>query len=239
MSFTHIENMIDTHIQEFKDFFLTHGEQTMATQDPVVQPEASVARRTPTQQRSRERMERILAVASGLIEQHGSDQVKMSAVAEKAGISIGSLYQYFPDKRSIIRTLAERYAAESRKCIEEALVGVRDLQGLLTAYSSLVDRYYAIFLSEPVMRDIWSGMQADKQLVALELAQSKASGALLAAAMRRVHPRADAKKIASSAFLIWQLGEATMRLAISHNRTEGARLVEAFKRMTLRAIQEP
>jgi len=211
----------------------------MTRRDAAAQPEIPAARREPAQQRSRERMERILSVAATLIERSGSDQLKMSAVAEEAGISIGSLYQYFPDKRAIVRTLAERHAATSRRCIEEALGGVNDLESLTTAYAALVDQYYAIFLAEPVMRDIWSGMQADKQLVALELAESKANGALLAAAMRRVHPRADARKIATTAFLVWQLGEATMRLAIAHNRAEGSRLVEAFKRMTLRALEEP
>ena len=92
---------------------------------------------------------------------------------------------------------------------------MRDLEELRAAYAGLVDQYYAIFLAEPVMRDIWSGMQADKQLMAMELAESRACGALLAAAMRRVHPAADPEKIAASAFLVWQLGEATMRLAIS------------------------
>lgn len=200
---------------------------------------ASVARRLPAQQRSRERLERILAAASSLISQKGSDTVKMNEVADLAGISIGSLYQYFPDKRAIIRTLAERYSAASRKCIEDALVGVRDLDGLLAAYASLVDQYYQIFLAEPVMRDIWSGMQADKQLMALEAAENRASAALLATAMRRVHPHADRKRIAASAFLIWQLGEDTMRLAICQNRREGALLVDVFKRMTLRALSQP
>ncbi|WP_092864979.1 hypothetical protein [Hyphomicrobium facile] len=89
------------------------------------------------------------------------------------------------------------------------------------------------------MRDIWSGTQADKQLMALELAESRACGALLASAMLRVHPDADPKQIASSAFLIWQLGEATMRLAISLNRTEGDAIVDAFKRITLRELLLP
>ncbi len=89
------------------------------------------------------------------------------------------------------------------------------------------------------MRDIWSGMQADKQLMALELAESRACGAMLAAAMRRVHPNADPKSIGATAFLVWQLGEATMRLAISLGRAEGDALVEAFKRMVLRQISEP
>jgi AcrR family transcriptional regulator len=202
-------------------------------------PEAGLShQRSLAQQRSRDRLERILSAASKLIAEKGSDHVKMSEVAESAEISIGSLYQYFPDKRAIIRTLAERYAAASRKCIEQALAGVRDLKGLREAFASLVDQYYAIFLAEPVMRDIWSGMQADKELMAIELSESRASGALLDAVMRRVHPGADPEKTAASAFLVWQLGEATMRLAISLPRHEGDAIVEAYKRMTLREIVE-
>jgi AcrR family transcriptional regulator len=199
-------------------------------------PDALLPRRTPAQQRSRERLDRILAVARDLIAAKGSDQVKMSEIAEHAGISIGSLYQYFPEKAAIIRALAERYSAESRKCIAAALSGVRDRASLRAAYEGLLDQYYALFLAEPVMRDIWSGMQADKQLMTLELAESRACGALLAAAIRRVHPDADPEKTAAAAFLIWQLGEAAMRLAISLSRREGNAVIAAFKRMTVREI---
>lgn len=202
------------------------------TEQSVPEP----TRRNPTQQRSRERQERILAVATQLIATKGSDQVKMSEIAERSEISIGSLYQYFPDKSSVIRTLAERYNAESRRCIEEALAAVEDEQGLRSAYSELLDQYYEIVLATPAMRDIWSGMQADKQLLELELEESRVAGALLADAMLRVNPGIDAQQVADAAFLIWQLGEATMRLAISCAPEEGRRLVEAFKRMSLREI---
>jgi AcrR family transcriptional regulator len=207
-------------------------------QDQIAEPleVAASTRRAPAQRRSRERLERILSVASALIAEKGSDLMRMSEVAELAEISIGSLYQYFPDKSAIIRTLAERYNAASRKCIEDALAGVRDADGLRAAFSSLLDQYYQIFLAEPVMRDIWSGMQADKHLTAIELAESRASGALLARAMTRVHRDADPEKTAASAFLIWQLGEATMRLAISLGRNEGDAVVDAFKRMILREL---
>lgn len=196
-------------------------------------------RRTPTQQRSRERLERILSAAVEAIAARGSDQMTMSEVARLAGISIGSLYQYFPDKSAIIRALAERYNAENRRCIAEALASVHDRPSLESAYLGLLDQYYEIVLAEPAMRDIWSGMQADKQLVALELAESRIAGGLLADAMRRVHPDADPAKVATAAFLIWQLGESTMRLALSHDRAEGGALVEAFKRMSLREVMAP
>jgi AcrR family transcriptional regulator len=202
-------------------------------------PPAAGARRQPTQQRSQERLDRILAAARELIAASGSDRVKMSEIAALAGISIGSLYQYCPDKSAVILTLAQRYNAESHRCIADALAPVSDLESLHVAYDSLVDQYYELLLAEPVMRDIWSGMQADKQLTALELEESRACGALLAAAMQRASPGADAEKIASSAFLIWQLGEATMRLAMALAREEGEALVAIYKRMSWREMSEP
>jgi len=200
---------------------------------------ASAPRRNPTQRRSRERLERIHAVASQLIAERGSDQMKMSEVAERAEISIGSLYQYFPDKSAIIRSLAETYHTENRACIEKALSGVKTRDQLRDAYCGLIDEYYEMFLAEPVMRDIWAGTQADKHLAARELEESRVCGAMLEAAMRRVHPQADAKRIATIAFMVWQLGEAAMRLAISVGRAEGDAIVDAYKEMTLREITEP
>jgi AcrR family transcriptional regulator len=201
-------------------------------------PLPASTRRAPAQQRSRDRLERILSVASSLIAEGGSDLMKMSEVADQAEISIGSLYQYFPDKSAIIGRLAERYHAASRRCIEEALAEVRDLEGLRKAFAGLVDQYYRIFLAEPAMRDVWSGMQADK-LMAIEQGDRPEDGALLAEARAPVHPRAPREKIAATSLLVWQLGEATMRLAISVGRREGDALVEAFKRMTLHALSQP
>jgi hypothetical protein len=119
------------------------------------------------------------------------------------------------------------------------LARVRDQAGLDAAFSGLVDQYHTMFLKSPVRRDIVSGMRVDKELMAIELAESKACGALLAAAIRRARPKADAKKVGALAFLIWQLGEETMRLALSHKRAEGALLVEAYKQMSLAAMAKP
>jgi AcrR family transcriptional regulator len=198
----------------------------------------AASRRQPTQQRSRERLKRILEVAQNLIAEKGSEHVKMSEIADLAEISIGSLYQYFPDKRAIVRSLAQAYGAQSRACVREALESVRNQKELLKAFSDLVDVYYSIVIEKPVMRDISSAMRSDKELMNIELAESKACGALLAAAIRRVKPNADAKRVGPLAFLIWQLGEETMRLAIAHKRVEGALLVDAYKQMSLRAIED-
>ena len=201
-------------------------------------PEHEVAapRRAPSQQRSRERVERMLAAASALIAEQGSDAMRMGEVAERAGVSIGSLYQFFPDKRAIVWALAERRSAESQACIAAALKDVGDAEGLSQAFSELVDIYYRLFLAEPVMRDIWSGTQADKALRELELADSRANAEFLVAVLKRLRPDADPVALETTALLIWQMGEAVMRLAISVDREEGDRLVAAYKRMALREL---
>lgn len=197
----------------------------------------TMPRRAPTQQRSRERVERILEVASALIATTGSDAMRMSEVAENAGISIGSLYQYFPDKGAILRMLAERYNAQGRECIEAELADVRDMAGLRVAFGRLIDIYYGLFLAEPVIRDIWFGTQADKGLRDVELESGRLNGALLSAVLKRLRPEAEEVELDRSAFLIMSLGESTMRLAISVEREEGDALVENYKRMVLREME--
>ena len=193
-------------------------------------------RRSPSQQRSRERVERMLAAASALIAEQGSDAMRMGEVAERAGVSIGSLYQFFPDKRAIVWALAERYTAESQACISAALKDVGDVEGFKGAFSELVDIYYQLFLAEPVIRDVWSGTQADKALRELELADSRANAEFLVAVLKRLRPAADPVELETTAFLVWQMGEAAVRLAISVDREEGDRLVEAYKAMALREL---
>lgn len=208
----------------------------------VAASEAPSARKSPIQERSKARVERILEVAGELIVRGGSDQLRMSEVAASAGISIGSLYQYFPEKAALIRMLAERINLQSRDCIREGLKDVIDLASLESSFAALVDTYYAIVREQPVMRDIWSGMQADRQLLALQVAESRACGQMLADAIFKVHRvrgRADTKRVEQAAFLIWEMGEATIRLAIAVDPAEGAALVTAYKRMALREITDP
>ena len=222
-----LRKVINPHIisvkQKCEDYSL------MAETPELVVP----ARRTPQQQRSRERVERILNAAKGLIERSGSDAMKMGELAVEAEISIGSLYQYFPDKAAVIGALAERYNEEGRACIRDGLVGVDDASGFRRAFGELIDIYYGLFLAEPVMRDIWSGTQADKSLRGIDLADSHENGALVGAVLQRIHPGADRAELLSRATLVMYLGTATMRLAISVDRAEGDAYVANYKRMAL------
>lgn len=66
-------------------------------------------RRQPKQARSQERVHHILDVAEQLFIELGYNQTTTRAIASRAEVPVGSLYQFFPDKEAIVKALANRY----------------------------------------------------------------------------------------------------------------------------------
>lgn len=190
-------------------------------------------RRVPTQARGRERVALILTKAEALIAEHGTDGLRMSDLAKAAEISIGSLYQYFPDKGAVIHALAERYHAMDIACIADGLSVATSPEDLRAAFADLMDLYYKLFREEPVMRAVWAGTQTDPNLMALELDASRANARVLAEALRRTGATAPKATVDAAAFMIMHLGEAAVRRAIDVPLKEGTRMMEVYKRMAL------
>jgi len=78
-------------------------------------------RRTPRQERSRLTVEAILEAAGLLLVDKGLAGASTNAIAKKAGVSIGSLYQYFPNKESIFLALLESHHEEMQPIRTKAL----------------------------------------------------------------------------------------------------------------------
>lgn len=80
-----------------------------------------LAAREPRQERARYKVELILEAALRLLDSGGMPALTTNAVAQTAGVSIGTLYQYFPNKEAILDALAERRMAEMSAGIVAAL----------------------------------------------------------------------------------------------------------------------
>jgi AcrR family transcriptional regulator len=193
----------------------------------------TTAPRTPVQQRSRERRERILDIAQSLIQERGSDVLRMSEVSEKAGTSIGSLYQYFPDKTALIAGLAERFNTVGRTCTANALATVKVDADLAPALRRITDEFYAMYLEEPVMRDIWAATQVDRTLQTLDEADGMAHTAMLEDVLARLRPQSDPAKRQTVALLTMQLLASTVRLTITLDHQQAQAILESFKRWFL------
>lgn len=78
-------------------------------------------RKQPKQSRSQETVDIILKASTHIIEQFGLENMSTNKIAEKAGVSIGSLYQYFPNKEAIMAKLMDKYTERQLKLVEKAL----------------------------------------------------------------------------------------------------------------------
>lgn len=63
-------------------------------------------RKVPQQERSRMMVSIIVEAAAQVLERRGENGFNTNAIAERAGISIGSLYQYFPNKHAIVAAMS-------------------------------------------------------------------------------------------------------------------------------------
>ncbi|MGJ7042401.1 AcrR family transcriptional regulator [Shinella sp. BE166] len=88
-----------------------------------VRPRIST-RKEPKQSRSNELVSAILTAAVQVLVEEGAQRFTTARVAEKAGVSIGSLYQYFPNKASILFRLQSDEWRGSTEMLREILTGI-------------------------------------------------------------------------------------------------------------------
>jgi AcrR family transcriptional regulator len=84
-------------------------------------PSPRSARRSPKQARSRETIHLIFEATTQILLREGPAKLNTNHLAARAGISVGTLYQYFPNKRSILVAMARRELDSTIAAIESAI----------------------------------------------------------------------------------------------------------------------
>jgi AcrR family transcriptional regulator len=84
------------------------------------------ARRIPTQQRAQVTVEAMLDAAIKLLKRGGASSITTNRIAETAGVSIGSVYQYFPNKRAIFIALHQRHIVQVDSMIRQCMTKAAD-----------------------------------------------------------------------------------------------------------------
>ncbi|MGH7125597.1 MAG: TetR/AcrR family transcriptional regulator [Stellaceae bacterium] len=69
-------------------------------------------RKEPRQARAQATLEAVLSAAAQVLVEEGFERATTNRIAEVAGVSVGSLYQYFPNKEAIVNALVERHEGE-------------------------------------------------------------------------------------------------------------------------------
>ncbi|WP_435006580.1 TetR family transcriptional regulator [Tundrisphaera lichenicola] len=194
-------------------------------------------RREPQQLRGLRRIEQILDAADSLFVEIGFDAATTNAIAVRAETSIGSLYQFFPNKDAILKALAERHLAKMR-AVNTALLSPEVAampfpQGLHLAIDTLAD-YHA---ANPGFRLLFCGAMTTGQLArsADDLHEEVAQGA--AGVLRTSLPGLEPNQAKLVAKVVVETVRAMMGLAATCDPSLRPEVLDQAKTLLVRYLQ--
>ena len=128
----------------------------------------SSSRRKPSQDRSKERMEKILAATEACILEVGAANLKISDIAAASGMANASVYQYFSNREEIIQALLERYLDYFHEQNTQLLSSVDSVEAFLVYLEDVVYGYHDYVKSNATYRAIWMDSQGWAELRAID-----------------------------------------------------------------------
>lgn len=116
-------------------------------------------RREPVQARARERTRQILDATGRLLEEVGLDDLTTILIAKEIGVSVGSLYHYFPNKHAILYAMGEQWLAGMTAALEELGQGELEEMSLEAFTGELLERLLAVYREQrgllPLVQAMW------------------------------------------------------------------------------------
>lgn len=218
------------------------------------------ARRVPRQQRSREKLERILDATDALLARDGAASVTTTRIAEQAGVAVGSVYAYFADKEAIAEAIALRHWQRFAGLVaataeaEEAGAGERGVSatrpggddadaahaGGSDPLGAVFDALAAGFRGEPAFRALWYSELRTERVREATRPVRDAVGASLTRVLAVHWPAAAPQQLATAARMIVLVGDGVLREAFRIDPggdpellREGRTMLQAYAEQTL------
>ncbi|MER5943428.1 MULTISPECIES: TetR/AcrR family transcriptional regulator [unclassified Streptomyces] len=188
------------------------------------------------QARGERRIAQLLEAAATVFSTTGYTAASTNAIAREAGVSPGTLYQFFPNKEAIAIELGDRLMHEMREMYGEALAPVDPATPLDEAVTAAVDRFIAFNCAHPVFFALMHGPDIPGRM-------AEEHDALHATLLSRIEglllsflPDADPAVLARTAHMCLGLYKAGLELVLAHEGAERDAYVQELKNALIRYL---
>jgi AcrR family transcriptional regulator len=160
----------------------------------------AAVRKQPQQPRAEVTYEAMLEATARVLDQSGVEGLTTNRVAEVAGVSIGSLYQYFPNKQALIAALLDRYMAAIASAVGTTIAAYHDapveeiLRGIARAISTVYHDQHPVHRHLSALGDAVGLADRRKDAIAGML--------VMVEAYLRAHPELDVRAPQTAAFVV-------------------------------------
>jgi AcrR family transcriptional regulator len=197
-------------------------------------------RKLPRQERSHEMVERILGTARQLSREIGFRGVSTAQIAQHAGLSVGSIYQYFPNKEAIMVELTRRWLAQFQPIVEHARARPRPRtwRALEATLAELFDRADRLYREAPDMLAVLELMAASPELRGVEETHDRAIIASFSRWLREINPELPEAAATRLGELILAVGHVCLKASAAGPPARGRLIREDLKAM-MQALLRP
>jgi AcrR family transcriptional regulator len=192
-------------------------------------------RRTPTQDRASRQVERILDAACAEVVERGYDAASTSSIAKRAEIAVGSIYRYFPDKRTLVQAIERRNQRRYTETVRERLAVVEDWR---QAVDVTLDTFREMHRTDPGFRAVVLSGLGDPDLEATPGEFDDQHAGEFAELLSQRFGARDSREFRMTVTLTIAMGEALAHLADRLPAGE-AEYVLSRGRPTLHRLLEP
>ena len=202
-------------------------------------------RRVPVQGRSLARVQRMLDACAELVDELGYEALTTTLLAERAGVAIGSVYQFFPDKRAIVQALALRNL-EAYLARLDARSGQVEYAHWWDVVDAAIDEYIAMHREVPGFRTLHFGDVVDVHLLDAERDNNTIIAEQLAGLLVNHFGAAAGERLDFALAIAVEAGDALIKLAFRRDPdgdeavlTEAKALIREYLHRHVNTIARP
>lgn len=188
----------------------------------------------PTQARSREKVDRLLNAALDLAVESGSLDFKVTDVAKRASVAIGTLYQFFPSRTALIARLFAREMEPIDESISALFEDELGLANLAIKVPTLMRQQLNWVKARPGLSVIWTAPTVHPDIERADFENTKRNAAVLATLLSPHLPTSTpSEAIHATALLICHLWSSVIRLCVLIDEDDQADIIDQYARMII------
>ncbi|MER7179867.1 TetR/AcrR family transcriptional regulator [Streptomyces hyaluromycini] len=189
------------------------------------------------QARGERRIQQLLEAAASVFCATGYTAASTNAIAREAGVSPGTLYQFFPNKEAIAIELGDRLMHDLRDTYGEALAPVDPATPLADAVAAVVDRLTAFNTDHPVFFALMHGPDMPGGITeAHDALHTSLLGRIETLLASLLPPGTDKADVTRTAHICLGIYKAGLELVLSHEGTEQQAYIQEIKNALTRYL---
>ncbi|RPF33666.1 TetR family transcriptional regulator [Streptomyces sp. TLI_185] len=189
------------------------------------------------QARGERRIAQLLEAAASVFCTTGYTAASTNAIAREAGVSPGTLYQFFPNKEAIAIELGDRLMHEMRETYGEALAPIDPATPLEEAVGAAVDRFIAFNCDHPVFFALMHGPDIPGRIAEEHDALHATLVSRIEALLSSLLPDAPAADVTRTAHVCLGVYKAGLELVLAHEGAERDAYAREIKNVLIRYLE--